>query len=103
LIAAVLYVTSFWLTFVVNRKLSTTRWGNVFAYGIIAILTFTYWLWEKHISEKQVDIRIDLIAIYAFLFGIYWIVLWPKLKWKALLFSTLGMCVNILYFILINN
>ncbi len=63
----------------------------------IAILTLGYWIWE---SRAAGNIRIDLLVLYPILFFAYIRLLWPRLRWLALVPALLLMAVNAAFFVM---
>jgi hypothetical protein len=61
------------------------------------VLTLGYWAWE---SRAAGNIRIDLLALYPILFFAYISLLWPRLKWLALVPALLLMAVNVGFFVM---
>jgi|GEM_PF-3968174 len=95
-----LMIGSLKVSYILSKKFSFTKWKNHFVVGVCLFFTLAYWAWEMYIKSSGYDIRIDLIIIYPFLFCIYAITFWPSFKWKSLGMATLGIVINILFFIL---
>lgn len=70
------------------RKLPD-KWGVI---GIPVLMTAFYWFWE---SRAEGNIRIDLLIIYPFLFGLYTFCFWKKFRWWSPLASLFLMGLNI--------
>ena len=65
--------------------------------GWVLVLTLGYWAWESRVAG---NIRVDLLALYPILFFAYISLLWPRLKWLAIVAALLLMAVNIGFFIM---
>jgi hypothetical protein len=63
----------------------------------VLVLTLGYWAWE---SQAAGNIRVDLLALYPILFFAYISLLWPRLRWLALVPALLLMAVNIGFFMM---
>ena len=73
-------------------RTSDARRRNQLSWAAVLVLTLGYWAWE---SRTAGNIRVDLLVLYPILFFAYIWLLWPQLKWLALLSALLLMAVNV--------
>jgi len=78
-------------------RISDPRRRNQLSWAGVVVLTLVYWAWE---SRAAGNIRVDLLALYPILFFAYIRLLWPQLKWLALLAALLLMTLNTGFFVM---
>jgi hypothetical protein len=82
---------------IVMDRISHPRRRRQLSWAAVLVLTVGYWAWE---SRAAGNIRVDLLALYPILFFTYIRLLWPQLRWLALLAALLLMAVNAGFFVM---